>query len=58
MAEKKEAAKEKDFVIVNELPTVPVKTIPTESGEEIEVITVAEALKEILVAVRKIENKV
>jgi hypothetical protein len=63
MAEKKEAVREevkaevkRDFIVVNELPTQPVKNVIGEDGVQYEILTSNDALKEILESVRELKK--
>lgn len=48
--------KKTDFLIVNELPQVPVKRYTGEDGTEYDLITITEALKEILKDIKEIRK--
>lgn len=48
--------KKTDFLIVNELPQVPVKRYTGEDGTEYDLITITEALKEILKDIKEIKK--
>lgn len=52
---KKESVKE-DFEIVSELPQQPVKKFVDEDGKEVTIYTISEALKEMLVILRKLDK--
>lgn len=46
----------KDILVVPELPQSPVRTIEGDDGKTYELITVSEAIKEILESTRRIEE--
>ena len=48
--------KKNDFLVVTELPTVPLKEYEHENGETYDLLTLTEAIKEILVRVRNLEK--
>jgi hypothetical protein len=52
MADKKEI----DFLIVSELPQVPVRQYTDEEGKEYSLITLTEAVKEILEGMREMKK--
>ena len=54
MAEKSE--KERDWVVVTELPNVPTRVVEGSDGKEYELITLTEAVKEILEIVRELKK--
>lgn len=54
MAEKKE----NDWVVVPELPQVPTRKVLGDDGKEYDLVTLTEAVKEILEKVREIEKAV
>ena len=56
MAEKKE--KEKDVIVVAELPQQPMRKLIDNDGTETDIITFQEALTEILKTVRKLEKSI
>lgn len=50
--------KKNDFLIVTELPNVPVNKIQGDDGKEYDLVTLTDAIKEILQAVREIKKSV
>jgi hypothetical protein len=52
-----EEKKKKDILVVKELPAQPVNKYIGDDGIEYDLIPVEEALKEILVIVRKLDSK-
>jgi len=54
MAEKSE--KERDWIVVTELPNVPTRVVEGSDGKEYELITLTEAVKEILEIVRELKK--
>jgi hypothetical protein len=50
--------KKNEFIVVPELPQVATRTVQGENGEIYELITLTEAIKEILEKVREINEKV
>jgi hypothetical protein len=50
--------KERDWVVVPELPQVPTRTVEGSDGKEYDLITLTEAVKEILETVREIKEVV
>lgn len=57
MTEEKEN-KEKKILVVQQLPTTPVRDVKDEEGNEFDCVTVEEALTEILTTVRDIKKQV
>ena len=51
-----EGKKEIDFLIVQELPQVPVRQYTDEEGKEYSLITLTEAVKEILEGIREMKK--
>ncbi len=51
-----EEKKEIDFLIVSELPQVPVRQYTDEEGKEYSLITLTEAVKEILEGIREMKK--
>jgi hypothetical protein len=49
---------EKDWIVVPELPQVPTRTVEGNDGKEYELVTLTEAVKEILEIVREIKKGV
>jgi len=55
MAEEK---KQNDFIVVPELPQIPTRTIEGNDGKEYDLMTLTEAVREILEHVREIRKSV
>jgi hypothetical protein len=56
VAEKNDKAKVAKFVVVNELPTVQTREAQDENEQPVELITMPEAITEILTLVREIKK--
>jgi hypothetical protein len=50
------AEKEKDFLVVPELPQVSTRTVEGSDGKEYNLITLTEAIKEILETIRELKK--
>ena len=48
--------KKNDFLVVTELPQIPLREYQHESGETYDLLTLTEAIKEILIRVRNLEK--
>ncbi len=51
-----EEEKQKDWIVVPELPQVPTRTVEGSDGKEYELITLTEAVKEILEISRELKK--
>lgn len=58
MANKEEKTTERDFLVVSQLPTQQIRVAMGEDQKEYNVITVDEALTEMLRILRKVEKSV
>lgn len=51
-----EMEKESDWLVVPDLPQIPTRRIEASDGKEYELVTLTEAVKEILERVRRLEK--